>query len=361
MIRPVVRIGPKEVHLSDPENKEIIYSMSSRYAKSPVFYNALYVPHSTFGTPSNEVHKHKRAMLNPFFSRRMVLELEGVVQHKAAKIVDLMSSAIAADRPVDLHHAFRALSVDVISDYAFNKSYDLLDSPDLGAHFFAMARGVGPAMYVFQQFPSLQRLAMKIPPWLAPMLSRPLGYVVGMQMEGVKQIEDVRTRMESGKLGTARPTIFSELLDPEKQDGWPMPSTMELKDDVYSLLVAAADTTGNAMTRAAFHVINDQQAYSKLRSELLAAFPDPRAKQDFVTLERLPYLTAVIKEALRLSLGVIGRLPRVVPEGSAKFNGYFVPAGTIVGMSSWLMHLNSDVFPNPTKFNPERWLDPVEL
>lgn len=68
--------------------------------------------------------------------------------------------------------------------------------------------------------------------------------------------------------------------------------------------------------------------------------------------------TAVIKEALRLSFGVPGRLPRVVPEPGATFNGYFVPPGTIVGMSSWLMHRNPEIFPNSLNFDPERWLDP---
>jgi cytochrome P450 len=55
---------------------------------------------------------------------------------------------------------------------------------------------------------------------------------------------------------------------------------------------------------------------------------------------------------------MIGRLPRVVPEPGATFNGYFVPGGTIIGMSSWFMHRNPDIFPEPMKFDPERWLNP---
>ena len=51
---------------------------------------------------------------------------------------------------------------------------------------------------------------------------------------------------------------------------------------------------------------------------------------------------------------MIGGLPRVVPEPSATFNGYFVPGGTIVGMSSSVMHRNLDIFPEPMKFDPER-------
>jgi cytochrome P450 len=30
----------------------------------------------------------------------------------------------------------------------------------------------------------------------------------------------------------------------------------------------------------------------------------------------------------------------------------------IVGMSSWMMHQNEEIFPDPTRFDPERWMDP---
>ena len=121
-------------------------------------------------------------MLNPMFSRKMVLKLERVVQNKVNKLVKLMETGIRNRKPVDLHHAFRSVSVDVITDYAFDKSLDLLDSPDLGSNFFAMVRGVGPAMWILQQFEILQNLALKIPPWLAPILSEPLCHVGGLQM-----------------------------------------------------------------------------------------------------------------------------------------------------------------------------------
>ena len=139
---PIVRITPDEVHLSDPENYDKIYYMGTKYWKSPIFYNALCVPHSTFGTPPNDVHKIRRGALNPMFSRQKVLELEGIVQEKAEKVCARMQRGIDQGQPVDLHHAFRAVSVDVISDFAFDQCYDFLDRDDIGATFFEMARGM---------------------------------------------------------------------------------------------------------------------------------------------------------------------------------------------------------------------------
>ena len=178
-----------------------------------------------------------------------------------------------------------------------------------------------------------------------------------MQMECLKHVEGVEKQMEEGTL-TERPTIFSTLLthDKDKPDEYKVPSSWELKDEAYSVLAAAADTTGNATTVAAFNAMHNKQIYKRLVRELEQAFPDESAELPFTELEKLPYLTGVIKEALRLSFGVIGRLPRVVPDSGATFNGHFVRGGTIVGMSSWLMHRNPEVFPEPMKFEPERWL-----
>ena len=196
---------------------------------------------------------------------------------------------------------------------------------------------------------------------MAPYLSTPLGYVTGMQMECVRQIEGVKEKMRDGK-DLGRQTIFTTLLtnDESKPDGYRVPTTWQLKDEAYSVLAAAADTTGNAMTVAAFNVLYNQAIYQKLVNELESRFPDRYAELRFADLEKLPYLTAVIKEGLRLSFGVVGRLPRMVSAPGVTLEDCYLPAGTIVGMSSWLMHRDPEVFQDPMKFDPERWLQSPE-
>ena len=289
-----MRITPDEIHLTDAENYDKIYYMGSKYEKSPLYYNALCVPASTFGTITNEVHKIRRGAMNPMFSRKMVLDLEALVQDKAHKACRRTQEGIDKGVPVDLHHIFRSVSMDVISEFAFNKCYDFLEKDDLGAYFFRMVRGVGPALWAFQQFPSLQAAALKMPPWLAPYLSEALGAVMGMQQECVNQVEDVKARMQAGKYSEDRPTIFSTLLsEDDKPDGYRVPSTMDLKDQAYSVLAAAADTTGNAMTVAAFHIMRNPTIYHRLSQELEQAFPNPDVDLPFVELERLPYLVSL--------------------------------------------------------------------
>ena len=63
-----------------------------------------------------------------------------------------------------------------------------------------------------------------------------------------------------------------------------------------------------------------------------------------------------IKEALRLSYGAPGRLPRVVPPSGHTVAGYHIPAGTVVSHSNYVYHNDPEVFDRPEEFVPERWL-----
>ena len=71
----------------------------------------------------------------------------------------------------------------------------------------------------------------------------------------------------------------------------------------------------------------------------------------------LPYLNGVVKEALRLTMTISIRLPRLVPESGWSYHGYHFPPGTVVGVAAYQLHLTDAVFPQPFEFLPERWLD----
>lgn len=68
-----------------------------------------------------------------------------------------------------------------------------------------------------------------------------------------------------------------------------------------------------------------------------------------------------MKEGLRLSRANPTQLRRIVSAGGLQVQGLpFIPAGSSVGLSAYTLHFNSEVFPNPRDFVPERWLEPSE-
>jgi hypothetical protein len=105
---------------------------------------------------------------------RNVLNLEYLVHSRAEKLATIISEKFSRNEAVDLHHAFRSISVDVISDYAFGESYELLAREDLGREFFENQAGIGPPWWVFQQWPAIQAFALALPPAVAMAMSKPL-------------------------------------------------------------------------------------------------------------------------------------------------------------------------------------------
>ena len=74
------------------------------------------------------------------------------------------------------------------------------------------------------------------------------------------------------------------------------------------------------------------------------------------SLSDLQYLDAVVKEGLRCFPPIPMSLPRYVPKGGRSIEGYEIPAGTIVSCQAWSLNRLEDIFPEPEKFLPERWM-----
>lgn len=313
--------------MADPDNYDKIYSVSSKFYKDPLFYNALGVD-VMFTAISNDEHRRRRGPLSHFFSRRAVFALEDIVQEKVNKLCRRVQASFDANKPVDLRAGTRAVSVDVITEYAFDDCWNHLDADDFAGWFSEAVRDTGVMWWTFQQFPVLSKLMKLISEDNARKMSPAMDGWISCVVRTREYVMRVNDQFKAG-IKPSRRTIFHELLDPSNtdEDVSYHPSIECLYGEALSFCTAAADTTGNAMEMAVYHVVTNPEIYDKLKKELCDAFPDPSMELDYTTLEKLPYLGSVVKEGQRLSYGVISRLARATPEGGATFNGYFVPAG----------------------------------
>ncbi|KFY83897.1 hypothetical protein V500_09804 [Pseudogymnoascus sp. VKM F-4518 (FW-2643)] len=358
---PVVRISPDEIHLADPENYEKLHYIGSKApSKAPYFYDAFGLKTAAFGTTSNEIHRVRRAAISPAFSRKAVLELESIVQEKSTKLNSRIKDLLDEGKPVDLHHGFRALSVDIVTDYSFDNDYKQLDSPTFGSDFYEMTSELITRGWVLQAFPFLLPLSDLITLPMAKSINRGLYEFLLFRERCVEQIATVKKEIDEGRDKLKHQTIFHQLLDPDASEGHVVPNVEGLTEEMFTILTAGGETTGHAMTVITYYVLSNPDIYEKLVSELKMAFPNKKTNLEYLKLEKLPYLTSVIKEGLRLSYGVPGRLPRSIETPDAVFNGYCVPKNTTVSMSAWMLNRNPQNFPEPDQFIPERWSDPAK-
>ena len=124
-------------------------------------------------------------------------------------------------------------------------------------------------------------------------------------------MQSVQNNMNEG-VTPRRPTIFYELLNPELNPTKQPPQTEVIVDEAWGICVAASDTTGNAMTVATYHAITNPEIQEALKRELRSRFPDPNQQLTYTELEKLPYLTGIVKEGLRQVLPLILPIHRYI-------------------------------------------------
>ena len=147
-----------------------------------------------------------------------------------------------------------------------------------------------------------------------------------------------------------RTDILSLLMSARDEDGHPL-SDRELRDELMTLLFAGHDTTATAMAWALYWVHHLPAVKEKLLQELITL-----KELDPVSISRLPYLTAVCQETLRIHPVGMLTFPRVVQE-PVELLGYDLEPGTVVVGCIYLVHQREDLYPNPQEFKPERFLE----
>ena len=130
------------------------------------------------------------------------------------------------------------------------------------------------------------------------------------------------------------------------------------------LLMAGTLTMASTLEHLVYWMLDNPDVLRKLKEELRTVMPSINdvGKVPITKLESLPYLTAVIKESVRLIYG--NSLPhfRVDPDKPLTYEDkttgkrWVIPPKTSVGMTSVLLHHNEQNFPNSNRFDPDRWL-----
>jgi cytochrome P450 len=137
-----------------------------------------------------------------------------------------------------------------------------------------------------------------------------------------------------------RDDVLSMLIAARHEDGSPMRDE-EMRDELLTLLVAGHETTATSLSWAIERLSRNPDKLERLRAEVFEG--------------REEYLTATIQETLRLR-PVISIVLRRLTE-AVEIGGYELPAGISVAPSIYLVHRNPEIYPEPQRFLPERFLD----
>jgi cytochrome P450 len=150
---------------------------------------------------------------------------------------------------------------------------------------------------------------------------------------------EIAERRRTGDV-VERDDVLSLMVGAHHEDGSPMRDE-EMRDELLTLLVAGHETTATSLSWAVERLVRHPEKLERLRAE--------------VNQGREEYLTATIQETLRLR-PVISVVLRRLTE-PVEIGGYELPAGVSVAPCVYLAHRNPEVYSEPDRFLPERFLD----
>ncbi|KAK2036141.1 benzoate 4-monooxygenase cytochrome P450 [Colletotrichum somersetense] len=364
---PIVRINPIHIHIYDPDYLDEIYASGKhKRDRDPWFLHMSksgVMTWSLLHTQDHDVHKQRRAALAPFFSRRAIAQLHGMISQKIETLMERLSRVRETGEVIDLTYAMSALAMDVVSSYAFGADVENLQRPDWGKDWLDAHRTAGYIRPMGRQFKWLVNPALM---WLRPglvekfsprtaELSRKLMY----PMESIQAAAEERQRHGSKPLAANTRNIFSDILDSDLPDHEKLPG--RLSAEAAGILGAGNEGTARTLSITLFYIYDSPEVLRKLRDELETVMPLTTSNVSLETLEALPYFSASMTEGLRLSHGASSRMPRIATEEKLIYREWVIPPGTPVMQSMYLHHMNPRIFPQPYEFLPQRWIDQPEL
>jgi cytochrome P450 len=324
------------VVFSNPEHvKEVFTDDGSalQAGRMNAFLRPFLGDHSTLMLDGKEHLRHRRLLLPPFHGERM--------QRYGQTMLDVSDACIDAwplNEPFSIHERMQWITLRVIIRTILG-----IDDPA------RLAR-------VADMMTELLDVAAW-PPLLLPFMQKDLGplspwgrFLRKARAADEVLYEEIRTRRARGTAG--KDDVLSLLIDARDEAGDPM-TEAELRDELVTLLVAGHETTATALAWTLRFLVAQPHTWARVEGELRAASGDgtlPSSER----IAKLELLDAVAREGLRLQpvIPIVGRyLDRPM-----RLGGWDLPAGVAVVCSIYLAQRRPEAFPNPTKFDADRFL-----
>ncbi|KAK5123937.1 hypothetical protein LTR85_002134 [Meristemomyces frigidus] len=349
---PVLRIAPNEVSISDGAALAPIYSERGGFMKAPCYANFDIEGHSTIFSTRDPGHRAVRSKaVVPVFSTSNLRSGTDTIEGCVAKMIARLKEEAVESRdaiktsgkpkPVNVLNIARSLAVDAVSSYLFGQTFGgVSEKTDKMS-----ANGYVDTLVAVGRF-------FFLPNWVF------LALETSRQKLWPDKIEDESAHKVDGFVETL---VKGSAADDSTYQGRLLKagiSKQEVEVQCKDLIFAGTDSTGTNLSTICWQLAKRPEVYTTLRKEIEEA----DARDPSYNPQSLPYLDAVIREGLRVSMANPTRFPRIVPSQGFDFearNGqrFYLPAGTQVGMQPYTLHFNPDVFSEPFAYKPERWLD----
>ncbi|KAH9179522.1 cytochrome P450 [Lactarius sanguifluus] len=346
---PVVRVGPNKVVFNDLSTTKNVYSLL-KFDKS-AYYKSLLTndnDHAMTTLPHTS-HVFRKKGYAPHYIPTNLAQFQPDIHHSALELVNILDGIVKGNS-VDCLTFFRHFMVDVVSASSFGYQSAIGDFPKRGILRSAVYKRAWNLVCTipnrrWRQLCDSDRIMAEA------ILTDHLDQFVSAR------VYETKSQMVSGASEHSdRVTLAQRLLRYHSGSSTATASDRDVISEHMGHLVGGCDTSSTTLSYLCWEL-------SRRADDTV--MPNRKAFPDITTLQNLPYLSAFIKEGLRLYGAAPSLLERVVPSSSVKTSvpeafdlmGFALPPGTVIATQAWSVHRDPTVFPAPETFSPERWLE----
>ncbi|NP_001088495.1 cytochrome P450 family 3 subfamily A member 5 L homeolog [Xenopus laevis] len=304
----------------------------------------------------DEQWKRIRTVLSPTFTSGKLKQMFPVMKHYGELLVKNIQKKIDNKEPLNMKYIFGSYSMDTILSTSFSVNVDSMNNPN--DPFVTNARN----LFTFSFFNPLFLLTI-LCPFLVPLLDKMNFCFLSLKIlnffkDAVASIKKKRQK----DIHEDRVDFLQLMVDAQNNEGDSVPEGekqryKELSDDeilAQSLIfiMAGYETTSTTLMFLAYNIAMHPDVQSRLEEEIDTLLPN-KAPPTYEALMKMEYMDMVINETMRLFPSAI-RIDRVCKK-TMEINGVTIPAGVVIVVPLFVLHLNPEVWPEPEKFQPERF------
>ncbi|KAJ0108418.1 hypothetical protein J7T55_005395 [Diaporthe amygdali] len=378
----IVRLGPNTVSIADPEAIKIVYGLNSGYVKSD-FYPVQQTLaggrplQSLFNTTDEQFHARLRRAVSNAYAMSTLVTFEPLVDTTTVAFLEQLKKRFSGlsngEGICDFGTWLQYYAFDVIGELTYSKRLGFVDRGIDVDHIIGNLERLLNYVSVVGQLPFLDRILFKNPIRLWMSKKKLLNSNTPVVQFARERMADRKDQIEKGISarpsgpGPERRDFLSRFIDARGKDPEFISEQRVLALTVANMF-AGSDTTAISLRAIFYNLLRSPSAMQKLLAELANESASERFTKNEEAREaglvkwnevrELPYLSAVINEALRCHPAAGLPLERVVPAQGLRIDGHYIPGGSIVGCSAWVVHRDKGVFGSrPDEFRPERWID----
>jgi cytochrome P450 len=326
--------GPFNAYLlSNPDHiRDVLVTNNANFMKGQGIQEMKRLLGEGLLTSEGELHKRQRRLIQPMFHHKRIEGYGHTMVEHARRLSDTWDDG----QVIDVHEQMMRLTLWIVARTLFDT-----DVEEGGTR--QVAEALGTVLDLFDRLTSP----------LFILLAR-FGY--SPEDRRFKEAKETLDRVIYGMIEERRRTgdrgdLLSTLLSAQEADGDRM-SDLQVRDEAMTIFLAGHETTANALTWTWYLLSQHPDVEARLHQELDSILGDrPPTVAD---LPSLTYTERVLSESLRMypPAWIVGRRALEAHE----VDGYTIPAGSIVVASEYIVHHDPRWFPDPYRFDPDRWV-----